>query len=90
MFHVYILWSPSLQKYYTGHTENILQRLHDHNAGRSQFTSTGVPWTLVYSEEFPTKIEASRREQEIKNRKSKKYIEQLIRKSGQLVHPVPS
>jgi putative endonuclease len=53
-------------------------RLLRHNSGRSKYTKFGVPWQLVYLEEFKNKTEAYRRELEIKKKKSRNYIERLI------------
>ncbi|MDI6802502.1 MAG: GIY-YIG nuclease family protein, partial [Bacteroidota bacterium] len=78
MFYTYILWSDSKNIYYVGHTHDLNQRLEYHNNARSNFTKRGIPWKLVYSEEFRTKSEAARHERFIKNRKSKKFIENLI------------
>ena len=38
----------------------------------------GIPWVIVYAEDFYNKSDALKREREIKNSKSKKYIENLI------------
>jgi putative endonuclease len=78
MYNVYILWSLSRQTYYVGCTDNLERRLQEHNTGRSAFTRRGIPWSLRYFEQFETKERALHREREIKNRKSKKYIERLI------------
>jgi putative endonuclease len=56
------------------------RRLYEHNIGHSKFTSTGVPWVIVYKEIFETLQEAKKREAFIKKQKSRKYIERLIRK----------
>ncbi|MFI5251648.1 MAG: GIY-YIG nuclease family protein [Bacteroidota bacterium] len=83
MFTTYILWSGALQKYYVGHTDNLKRRLEEHNTSRSVYTKTGIPWVLVYHQEFDTRKNAVRRELEIKKRKSRRYIERLI--AGQSV-----
>ena len=75
----YILYSESIDLYYVGHTDNLQWRLERHNLGWGRFTKRGIPWKLVYYEIFPTKSEAMKREREIKNKKSRKYIEKLIR-----------
>ena len=76
----YILYSPTLSKHYIGSTPDIERRLSEHNnRGKDKFTSTGLPWSLVYIEEFETLTEARRREQYIKRMKSRKFIEALIR-----------
>ena len=82
MFYVYIIYSQKLDKFYIGFTSNIQIRINEyHNQGRSKFTSRGTPWELSYSEIFQTEIEAMRREKQIKNKKSRKYILSLIEQS---------
>ncbi|MCB0825241.1 MAG: GIY-YIG nuclease family protein [Armatimonadetes bacterium] len=78
MFFVYILHSASSDRFYVGHTSNLDDRLARHNQGRSKSTKSGVPWTLVYHEQFESRAEAVRRESEIKSWKSRKRIEELI------------
>mgnify|MGYP005749524153 FL=1 len=41
-----------------------------------------MPWEVKYKEEHSTRSEAVKREVEIKKKKSKKYIEQLISSAG--------
>jgi putative endonuclease len=57
---------------------DLKRRLYEHNIGHSKFTSLGIPWELVYSEEFQNLNEAKEREAKIKRMKSRKYIEDLI------------
>ena len=83
MFFVYILYSPSLDKYYVGHTGDTLEeRIRRHNTNHSGFTGGKGDWILKYKEEFPTKAEAYKRESAIKKRKSRKYIEKLLSSPG--------
>ena len=81
-FVVYILYSPSADQYYIGHTENIEDRLFRHNNSGSKSTKKTNDWKLVYTELFATKAEANRRELEIKKKKSRKYIEWLVNSSN--------
>jgi putative endonuclease len=76
----YILYSEKLNKYYVGACTDLERRLYEHNIGYSKFTSTGTPWILKYKEEFPTLEEAKKRESYIKKMKSRKYIQDLIKK----------
>ena len=78
MFVVYILYSNSLDRYYTGSTNNLERRLTEHNRKKGKYTDAGIPWTLVYSEVFNSRAQASRREKEIKSKKSKDFIIALI------------
>ncbi len=78
MFYIYILYSKTADKYYVGQTDNIENRLESHQTGISKYTSFVHDWKLAYSESFETRNEAIRRENEIKKKKSRKYIQWLI------------
>ncbi|MDP4263311.1 MAG: GIY-YIG nuclease family protein [Bacteroidota bacterium] len=78
MAFLYILYSGKLNKYYVGSYINMERRLYEHNIGHSKFTSLGIPWQLVYKEEYATAAEARMRELKVKRMKSRKYIEDLI------------
>ena len=78
----YILYSKKLDKFYIGSTTDMVRRLADHNRGKEKFTSTGLPWIIVYKEEFEDIKLARKRELQIKKMKSRKYIETLIRSVG--------
>jgi len=71
---MYILYSEKLRKYYIGACTNIERCLNEHNIGHSKFTSLGIPWTVMYKEEFDDLQLAKKRELEIKKNKSKRYI----------------
>ena len=75
----YILYSEKLDKYYVGACTDLDRRLMEHNIGHSKFTSLGMPWQVVYKEEYETLLEAKKRETQIKKMKSRKYIEGLVR-----------
>jgi putative endonuclease len=79
---VYILYSVSTDKYYVGHTDNLYRRLTEHNTGQTRYTSNiASDWEVVYAERFDSRSLAMKREKTIKGRKSRKYIEQLVRAS---------
>ncbi len=81
MFKVYILFSKILDRYYTGFTgDEINERIRRHNSNHRGFTGTANDWTLKCLEENFTEQQARSREREIKNWKSRKRIEELIRK----------
>ena len=46
--HIYIIYSESRDKYYVGCTENLSNRIEQHNAGRNKSTKSGVPWIVKY------------------------------------------
>ena len=79
MFYFYILYSQQLDKYYIGHTGDILlERLRRHNSNHKGFTGGVSDWQIVYSEEYPTKTEAYARERLVKSWKSRGRIKLLI------------
>ena len=79
---VYIIYSSSLDQYYVGKSENIEERLFRHNNSGSKSTKKANDWELVYTEIYQTDSEAVKRELAIKKKKSRKYIEWLIRSTG--------
>ena len=78
MYLVYILQSEPNGKFYIGSTGNLAERLKRHNGGRSKATKFGIPWKLVYTENFESRSEAIKREMEIKSWKSHLKAEKLI------------
>ena len=80
MFSVYILKSSVTDKYYIGQTSDIDKRLLYHNSGYSKSTKAGIPWKLIYSENFDTRQQAMKREAELKKYKSRVMIEKIIGK----------
>jgi len=80
-YHVYILQSEADGSYYVGSTQDLDARVHRHNEGRSKYTKTKRPWELVHTEKFPSRSDAVKRENQIKARKSRKFIEKLVRAS---------
>ena len=77
-YHMYILYSESRDRYYIGSTGNLQDRLLKHNSGGNKSTKAGRPWKLVYTENFSTSRDAVAREQAIKRKKRRSYIEWLI------------
>ena len=80
MFYLYILYSPSSDKYYVGYSNDVERRINEHNnSERTTYTSKHRPWAIsvIYScghlESDAVKIERF-----IKKQKSRKLVEQLV------------
>jgi putative endonuclease len=58
-FYVYILYSDKLNKYYTGQTNDLEDRLHRHNSSQEKFTSKGVPWKFIMEHSTGNKSSSS-------------------------------
>ncbi|MBI2462880.1 MAG: GIY-YIG nuclease family protein [Candidatus Spechtbacteria bacterium] len=59
MYYIYIIQSiNSPKQFYTGFSENINNRLDDHNSGKSTHTNKFKPWRLIYCSIFINKKKA--------------------------------
>lgn len=62
MWFVYILYSATSDRYYVGYTADVRERVCQHNDGWGRYTRRGIPWGVVYTEQFATKRAAIQRE----------------------------
>ncbi len=79
MYYVYILYSEKLQKKYIGYTQDLKQRLSDHNSRKVTFTSKGTPWQLVYYEAFRNKKDAQAEERFLKTGQGRERLLHLLK-----------
>jgi len=77
-YYVYVLQSLKDKRYYIRFTTDVEARLRFHNAGLQRSTRHRTPFRLVLFEEFATKEEALKREQQIKSWKGGVAFQQLI------------
>ncbi|MFC3414540.1 GIY-YIG nuclease family protein [Algoriphagus hitonicola] len=78
-FVVYILYSPSTRKTYTGMTSDLITRFHFHNQKSTKgYTIRYRPWIVIYVEFFKTKKDALAREKELKSGKGRDWIKKYI------------
>jgi putative endonuclease len=75
MFTVYILFSSKLNKYYTGQTQDLENRLLEHNRGETKFMETGKPWKLIWEKVVSNRSEGVKLEKQIKSRGAKRFLE---------------
>ena len=75
MFTVYFIYSRSLQKYYTGQTNDFEDRLFRHNSGHEKYSKIGVPWELIWKTEVSARSEAMKLENQIKKQGAKRFLE---------------
>jgi len=82
LFHfmfVYILFSPSIERYYSGHSDDFQRRIQEHNAGKTPSIKNGIPWKLVWSTMTENRQQAMALEKKIKARGAKRFLEDLNR-----------
>jgi putative endonuclease len=64
---LYILYSPLHDRTYVGQTENLDNRLKEHNVGKVRSTKAFVPWEIMYVEECESREKALTREKYYKS-----------------------
>ena len=80
MHYVYILYSEKHDKFYVGQTADLQTRLLFHNElAQNSFTSKYRPWSIACSIPVENASIATRMERYIKKRKSKTYIQKLVK-----------
>ena len=67
-------------RYYIGYTSDVNDRLRHHNSRANKSTRDGIPWNLIYCENFQTKREAWLRERQIKSYKGGEAFKKLVNK----------
>jgi putative endonuclease len=76
MFYVYVICSISHPKrYYIGFTENIDQRVKEHNEGKSLHTAKYGPWELAVYLAVPSKTKALDLERYLKSGSGRAFLQ---------------
>ena len=78
MYTTYVLQSHKTSRYYIGYTSDIRKRIKYHNQGCNKSTKAGIPWKLIYQEDFEYKKSAWLREKQIKSYKGGQAFKKLI------------
>jgi putative endonuclease len=79
MYFVYVLYSEAFDKIYIGFTSDLKARLLSHNELATKgWTIKYRPWKLIYSEEFQEKVDALKREKELKSYQGRIFIRNKI------------
>jgi len=80
MFYIYILHSPSFDKYYIGYTDDFNQRLVAHNSTeRNTYTKKYRPWEIAAVFECGTERGGAMKiEKFIKKQKSRFLLQKMI------------
>jgi len=77
IFTVYILFSKTCKKYYTGQTQEFENRIIEHNAGETKSIKVCIPWSVVWKKDLPSRSEAMKLEKIIKARGAKRFLTDL-------------
>jgi len=74
MYYVYVLQSKKDDSWYIGCTNDLNNRLKQHNLGKSKYTKNLGPWKIIYYEAGFNKIDAFRRERYLKSGYGRRYL----------------
>jgi len=73
-YYTYVLKSLKDEKYYIGWTDDLINRVHNHNLGKVKATNNRKPLILIYYEACLIKGKAIKREKALKSGFGRKYI----------------
>lgn len=77
-YYVYVLISELDGNFYTGYTNNILERIKLHNEGKVSSTKNRIPLKLIYWEGCINQQDATRREKYLKSGNGKIYLKNRL------------
>ena len=78
LYTVYVLESERDGSFYKGFTQDLAQRLKQHNAGRTKSTRAKIPWRVVYTETYSTREEARNREKYLKTAAGRRFLKKTL------------
>jgi putative endonuclease len=83
VYTVYVLYSESSGKHYTGYTSDFVKRFQSHNElGIKGWTKNHRPWRVILLEEYATKSKALSREKWLKSGVGRSFIKTLDHSLG--------
>ena len=69
MYYVYAISSLERNYIYVGLTDNLERRFFEHNNGKNKTTKPYLPFKIIYTQEFETRLEARQNEKYFKRYK---------------------
>ncbi len=78
MYYVYVLESSIDNRLYKGQTQDLENRLHEHNSGKVKSTKGYLPWILRYYETVETREAAVKREKYFKTGSGREFLKSKI------------
>ncbi|TYB97156.1 MAG: GIY-YIG nuclease family protein [Kosmotoga sp.] len=74
MYYTYVLLSESDGKFYTGFTNDLKQRIEQHNKGYVESTNNRIPLKLIYYEACVDRNDALKREKYLRSYHDKQFL----------------
>jgi putative endonuclease len=90
-YRTYILFSPSRDRFYIGHTADLGARLRQHLSGATRSTASVDDWQVVFIQTATSRRDAMALESAIKGSKSRRSVSRYIADNrNELKAPVPA
>ena len=81
MIIVYVIRSLKDGRFYVGMTNDLERRMQEHQSGKTKSTKAFRPWKLIFTESYPSYLEARKREKYLKSGSGKELIKKWPRSS---------
>ena len=79
-FHyVYVLYNKAKNFIYIGYSEDLRQRVSEHNGGKSKSTKHYIPLEVIHYEAYRNMTDAKRREKYLKGNKGKTTLKTMLK-----------
>lgn len=78
-YYVYILHNPRKEFLYVGYSEDLRQRLEEHNSGKVRSTKSYTPLELIHFEAYTLKSDAKRREGYLKTNRGRTTLMTMLK-----------
>ncbi|MDP2922606.1 MAG: GIY-YIG nuclease family protein [Candidatus Omnitrophota bacterium] len=78
MYYIYALYSEKFDRLYVGMTNNLKRRIYEHNIGKMKATSACRPWLLFYWELASDRINARKREKQLKSGSGREFLKSRL------------
>jgi len=78
-YYVYIIESIKNNVLYIGFTNNLKNRLQEHNRGLNFSTKTQKPWRLIHFEAYLNEEDAKRREGYLKTNQGSRLLKRMLK-----------
>ncbi|MBI2449916.1 MAG: GIY-YIG nuclease family protein [Candidatus Nealsonbacteria bacterium] len=78
-YYVYVLYSKAKDFIYIGYSENLVQRIQEHNSGKSKSTKHFIPLEVIHYEAYKNIKDAKRREEYLKTNRGKTTLMTMLK-----------
>ena len=82
MYYVYVICSLTRKYIYVGITNNVERRVSEHQSGINKTTRAYIPYKVVLTEEFNTRVAAREREKYLKSGVGKEFLKKILNNKG--------